>query len=287
MYWDSEAPLRFHVIEKSSGKRVPLNYEADPMGFYHIINAYEDSGHLVLDAPFKAQPISYNVFTVENLAAKPDQLKKYMIENGPAAGTSKRWVLPLSVATSFSSPDLRLTLSGRLDPDSFRQVGKLAGTNAKAFHAGVDTIYLQPEMLAPASQYQYHRALEFAAVNPGLWGRKYRFAYGLGFPTGYLCGSIHKLDVEKKEFTAKWEDPKCRATEPQFVPRPESSTEEDGVVVFACLGTDTESPSTSFIVLDPKDLKELGRFPVEAHTPVGFHGIWIQHQEKQLEKSKQ
>ena len=33
------------------------------------------------------------------------------------------------------------------------------------------------------------------------------------------CGSIHKLDVEKKEFTAKWEDPKCRATEPQFVPR--------------------------------------------------------------------
>ena len=33
------------------------------------------------------------------------------------------------------------------------------------------------------------------------------------------CGSIHKLDVEKKEFTAAWEDPKCRATEPQFVPR--------------------------------------------------------------------
>ena len=39
----------------------------------------------------QAQPISYNVFTVENLAAKPDQLKKYMIENGPAAGTSKRF----------------------------------------------------------------------------------------------------------------------------------------------------------------------------------------------------
>ena len=37
--------------------RVPLNYEADPMGFYHIINAYEDSGHLVLDAPFKVRKI--------------------------------------------------------------------------------------------------------------------------------------------------------------------------------------------------------------------------------------
>ena len=31
------------------------------------------------------------MFTVENLAAKPDQLKKYMIENGPSAGTSKRF----------------------------------------------------------------------------------------------------------------------------------------------------------------------------------------------------
>ena len=31
------------------------------------------------------------MFTVDNLAAKPDQLKKYMIENGPAAGTSKRF----------------------------------------------------------------------------------------------------------------------------------------------------------------------------------------------------
>ena len=30
------------------------------------------------------------------------------------------------------------------------------------------------------------RAFEFAAINPGLWGKKYRFAYGLGFPTGYL-----------------------------------------------------------------------------------------------------
>ena len=27
------------------------------MGFYHIINAYEDSGHLVLDAPFKVGKI--------------------------------------------------------------------------------------------------------------------------------------------------------------------------------------------------------------------------------------
>merc|ERR1719490_150025 len=82
------------------------------MGFYHIINAYEESGHLVLDAPFKANPVSYDVFMVKNLASKPDELREYMVQNGPASGTTKRWVLPLSVATSFSSPDPRLIQTG-------------------------------------------------------------------------------------------------------------------------------------------------------------------------------
>ena len=102
-----------------------------------------------------------------------------------------------------------------------------------------------------------------------------RYGYGLGFPSGYLCGSIQKLDVELKKFTATWEDSECRATEPQFVPRPGSKDEEDGVVVFACLGTNTSQPSTYFIVLEPKKLKELGRFSIPSTTPVGFHGVWV------------
>ena len=54
-----------------------------------------------------------------------------------------------------------------------------------------------------------YRALEFAAVNPGFWGQKYRFAYGLGFPTGYLVifishiSLIHDyIDVEKLVFSS-------------------------------------------------------------------------------------
>ena len=103
----------------------------------------------------------------------------------------------------------------------------------------------------------------------------FRFAYGLGFPTGYLVGSIQKLDVERKRITASWEDPQCRATEPQFVPRPGGTEEEDGVLVFACLGTQPGHPSTHLVVLDPVQLRELGRFSVPHTTPVGFHGIWV------------
>ena len=40
-----------------------------------------------------------------------------------------------------------------------------------------------------------YRALEFAAINPGFWGQKYRLAYGLGFPTGYLVMLIFHISL--------------------------------------------------------------------------------------------
>merc|ERR1712029_807769 len=55
MYWDYDAPLSFKVVKKSTGEVVPINYVADPMAFFHIINAYEVDGHIVLDAPFNQQ----------------------------------------------------------------------------------------------------------------------------------------------------------------------------------------------------------------------------------------
>jgi len=276
MFWESESTLKFHVVEKSTGKILPTNYEADAMGFFHIINAYEESGSLVLDAPFKSSPTSYDAFMTKFLASDPKTYQDYMISLGPTAGLAKRWVLPLDIPANYSQPSkLRLAENGEVDPNSYKLLISQKDSEAGAWHVSENTVYLQPEMLAPVEQYEYHRALEFAAINPNLWGRKYRYAYGLGFPTGYLCGSIQKLDVKLKEFVASWEDPLCRATEPQFVPRPGSEEEEDGVVVFACLGTSNLDPSTFFIVLDPVNLKELGRFSIPSTTPVGFHGIWV------------
>ena len=51
--------------------------------------------------------------------------------------------------------------------------------------------------------------------------------------------------------------------------------EDDGVVIFACLGTESKKPSTHLIVLEPENLKELGRFSVPYTSAVGFHGMWV------------
>ena len=46
-------------MKKSNGELIPINYEADPMGFIHIINAYEENDHIFVDAPFKSTAIDY------------------------------------------------------------------------------------------------------------------------------------------------------------------------------------------------------------------------------------
>ena len=44
----------------------------------------------------------------------------------------------------------------------------------RAWHVDNATVYLQPELLAPPEQFEYHRALEFVAINPKHAGKKYR-----------------------------------------------------------------------------------------------------------------
>jgi len=136
------------------------------------------------------------------------------------------------------------------------------------------TVYLHPEELAPPSQYEVQRAYEFPAVHPNYRGKKYRYAYALGFSTSLMAGSIHKLDAEAKNFINGWQDPDCLATEPLFVPRPGSTEEDDGVVVITCLNPDRKSPETSMVVLS-SDLEELARFTIPLTSSISFHGAWI------------
>ena len=176
MSWDAESTLRFHILDKSTGVIKTTKYEGDPMGFYHIFNAYEEDGFLILDAPFKSSPISYDVFTVSKLASDADTLREYMISNGPAAGLAKRWVIPLTVPDTFSPPgEIKLTTDGLIDPNSYHLLTPLDTTTAGAWHVANDTVYLKPELLAPVDQYEYHRALEFVAINPKNAGKKYRY----------------------------------------------------------------------------------------------------------------
>lgn len=109
-------------------------------------------------------------------------------------------------------------------------------------------------------------------------GRPYRYVYGAavdpdtgGEPADFLDQLI-KVDVESG--AAKiWQEPGSYPGEPVFVPTPGGADEDDGVLLSVVL--DARAVSSHLLVLDARDLSEVGRAQVPHHIPFGFHGQYF------------
>jgi len=106
-------------------------------------------------------------------------------------------------------------------------------------------------------------------------GRPYRFAYAnsvreAGAP-GFL-DRIVKLDVESGATTV-WHEDECHAGEPVFVREPDAEGEDAGVLLSVVL--DGRTGTSFLLVLDARDLREVGRAHVPQHVPFGFHGSFF------------
>ena len=88
-------------------------------------------------------------------------------------------------------------------------------------------------------------------------------------------GQLGKLNVETKEIL-KWEEPGSQPSEPVFVKAPDGKDEDDGVVLSCVINVSDQT--TSLLVLDAKDFKELGRAVAKVVSPMSFHGIF-QHEQ--------
>ena len=80
-----------------------------------------------------------------------------------------------------------------------------------------------------------------------------------------------KLNVETKEFVT-WEESGGFTSEPVFVKAPDGNAEDDGVVL-SCVINPTDQ-TTSLLVLDAKEFKELGRAVVQGVVPATLHGLF-------------
>jgi torulene dioxygenase len=61
--------------------------------------------------------------------------------------------------------------------------------------------------------------------------------------------------------------------EPIFVPDPNGTEEDDGVILSIVLIG--ELAKSILIVLNAKDMTELGRAEMETVFPLGFHGVFV------------
>lgn len=102
-------------------------------------------------------------------------------------------------------------------------------------------------------------------------GRPYRFVYGID-PRD-LAGKdatrpIYKVDVESGK-TWQWQETGCYPGEAIFVGKPQSSTEDEGVLLSIILDMNT---GLSFLLaLDASSFQEIGRATVPHQIPPGLH----------------
>lgn len=130
--------------------------------------------------------------------------------------------------------------------------------------------------------------MELPSINPAYAWKKYRYAYAIsisGDPRSVVADQLLKIDVEHLQISSQnaahdgsskfWKEDMCVPGEPIFVPNPDGTDEDDGVVLSVVL--DGKSKRSMLLVLDARDMKELARAEMTSTFPLGFHGTFYSH----------
>jgi carotenoid cleavage dioxygenase-like enzyme len=103
--------------------------------------------------------------------------------------------------------------------------------------------------------------------------REYQFAYGAGAgEDSTFLDQLVKVDVTTGE-ASTWREDACYPGEPVFVPAPDQSAEDDGVILSVVL--DARSETSFLLVLDAGSFEELARAQSPLRIPFGFHGSYF------------
>lgn len=248
LQWHATEPVLFHVIDRRTWKRVNTRYIADPFFFIHIANSYEDGEHIVMDIPtYKDSSMLQSMF----IKTLRDQKSKQDPEFGAGFKSHMhRVVIPLK--TSGGEENL-ITLEG---------------TKCTATLKGSDVV-LSPVRLC-------EMPMENPSVNPKCVTTKHRYIWAMGpDPQGGDIGFVVKVDTTSGECT-KFSEAGLYPSEPVFIPKPDSTAEDDGVIVALCIKSGDEKCAV-LIVLDAASMQEIARATCSTpgSIPMPLHGHFV------------
>ncbi|XP_008306930.1 beta-carotene oxygenase 2b [Cynoglossus semilaevis] len=253
-YWDPTLNTIFHLIHKKTGEVSSVKYVAQAFSTFHQINAFEEDGFLIVDLCASDDGQAINNYNIQNLRKSGEALDE--VYNTLCRVFPQRFVLPLKV-----------------DDDTPYQenLNKRPDSTATCTRTEKNKVFVTHEDLHGDDLQQYG-GLEFPQINYGKYNtRPYRYFYGCGFR--HLVGdTLIKMDLQGKHMKV-WEESGLYPSEPIFVPSPEATEEDDGVILSVVI-TPNKDKSTFLLVLDAKTFEELGRASVPVNIPYGFHGTF-------------
>ncbi|XP_071945674.1 beta,beta-carotene 15,15'-dioxygenase-like [Antedon mediterranea] len=246
LFYDKHEPVRFHLVNRSDGSIVKTQYVSDPMFGMHVINSYEQDGHVIFDMCCYGDGYLISKFYLDYLRNGD--------ENGKTEFPSpelRRYVLPLNI-NSWTPRDSNLVT--------------LKNSKATARLQKNGQVYLVPECMSEIG-------IDMPCINYKKYNAKpYRYAYGTSnVPAGGFVDAMAKIDLHTKE-SKIWQEPNCYPSEPMFIESPDAVDEDDGVIL-SCI-VNSEHRSAFLLVLDAKTFKEIGRAQLPDNIECGltFHG---------------
>ncbi len=104
-------------------------------------------------------------------------------------------------------------------------------------------------------------------------GRSYRYVYAAGSDApGDFLDKLVKLDLDQGTVSS-WREEGCYPGEPVFVAAPQTTNEDDGVILSVVL--DARKTTSLLLILDASTFGELARAELPHHIPFGFHGNYL------------
>lgn len=246
--WHGRERNRFFIVDRATGKPLKAEYfSEDSFFYYHIINAYEDNNHIVLDM------IAYD--DTRNFQAMfIDRLRQNVMEDSPP-GQVRRYVIPLLEDASKAM-------------DDGRNLNELsASCKATAVRKG-NQIILYPQILTDV------QGVEGPAINTTKLGKKYKYFYcNPSFHVDFI-NRLGKINADTGEVVV-WKGSEFdHPGVPIFVPCPASDGAEDDGVVLCGVSVVNDEPSY-LLILDAKTFDEIARVEFPSHIPLGADSVFV------------
>jgi torulene dioxygenase len=188
-------------------------------------------------------------------------------------------VVDMSVYDDLSVIDLLyLDRLRNFDDNSYVPTGK-----ARRFRLQSPSSLQNSEVHNAIVEYTYpqNQNIDLPVVAPAKDHVPYHYVYGIhkaNPKNRTFVDGIIKIDMSSPPSASSptgvkvWSKPNHTPSEPIFVPRPDGTEEDDGVLLSVVL--DEETMKSSMVVIDAKEMKEVGRAEMAGVFPIGFHGVF-------------
>lgn len=247
--WFADKFTCIYLIDRNSGQ-LQHTFCAEGFFYLHIINQYEKDDHVVIDISCYKDPEMLNCMYVEsikNMQSNPDYARLFR-------GRPLRYVLPLKYQQKAKTLANLFSWSCEMSFDKFENLVTLADTKASAFQLPDGSIFCNPELLC-------NLGCETPRINYEKYlGAEYQFFYAISSDVDAKNpGTLIKVDTHSKT-KLTWCEKNVYPSEPIFVPSPEPTSEDDGVILASMVwGGINEENKVGLLVLNAKTMTELGR----------------------------